>query len=224
MANRACSTIRRISIISNSVRGFNFLNWHKVYNVLVIPVLTYGASVWYTGVRQKGLVQCLQVAQNNSIRKITGVFCTTPIEPLHNMMGIPPISYMLPKLIHAYTLRLQGLPPRAKVKTVLEMDQCRYWPEYITPPHEPQPGLFRAQPLHIPPSQPVHCQALGSPTPILQPSAAVESRYPVAEGGPHYASAQPYFILIYLTYNAQHSPHGGLPHMLCTYPTPLYPD
>ncbi len=50
------------------------------------------------------------------------------------MTGIPPLSYVLPKLIHAYTLRLQGLPPGAKVKTVLKTDQCHYWPEYITPP------------------------------------------------------------------------------------------
>src|SRR6266851_8784732 len=50
------------------------------------------------------------------------------------MMGIPPISYMLPKLMHAYSLRLQGLPLGTKVKTVLETDQCRYWPDYVNPP------------------------------------------------------------------------------------------
>src|SRR6266853_1639147 len=134
MANWACSTIRGISILGNSIRGLNFLNWCKVYNALVIPILTYGAPVWYTGVCQAGLVHCLQVAQNDSIQKITGVFRTTPVDPLHNMMGIPPISYVLPKLMHAYSLRLQGLPPGVKVKTVLQTDQCHYWPDYATPP------------------------------------------------------------------------------------------
>ena len=134
MANRTRSTIHRISILGNSVQGLDFLNWCKVYNTLVVPVLTYGASVWYTGVRQKGLVHCLQVAQNDGIQKITGVFCMMPTEPLYNMTGIPPLSYMLPKLMHSYTLRLQGLPPGAKVKTVLETDQCCYWPDYIIPP------------------------------------------------------------------------------------------
>src|SRR6266851_819648 len=134
MANHARSTIRGISILGNSIRGLNFLNWCKVYNALVIPILTYGALVWYTGVCQAGLVRCLQVAQNDSIWKITGVFQTTLVEPLHNMTGIPPISYVLPKLMHAYSLRLQGLPLEAKVKTVLETDQCCYWPDYITPP------------------------------------------------------------------------------------------
>jgi len=106
MANWARSTICGISILSNSVWGLNFLNWHKVYNALMIPVLMYGASVWYTGVRQKGLIHCLQVAQNDGIHKITGVFHTMPTEPLHNMTGIPPLSYILPKLMHTYSLRL----------------------------------------------------------------------------------------------------------------------
>jgi hypothetical protein len=68
------------------------------------------------------------------IHKIGGMFKTTPIDPLHNLLGVPPISYVLPKLMHSYTLRLQGLPPNAKVCTVLDVDQCRYWPTYINPP------------------------------------------------------------------------------------------
>jgi hypothetical protein len=36
--------------------------------------------------------------------------------------------------MHSYALRLQGLPPNAKVHTVLDVDQCRYWPTYINPP------------------------------------------------------------------------------------------
>jgi hypothetical protein len=97
-------------------------------------VLTYGAQVWYTGRNQKGLVHKLQIAQNEGIRKIAGVFKTTPVKPLHNLLGILLISYVLPKLMHAYTLRLQGLPPTAKVHTVLVADQCRYWPDYVNPP------------------------------------------------------------------------------------------
>jgi len=43
MANRARSTIRGINIMGNTQRGLDLLNWRKVYNALVIPVLTYGA-------------------------------------------------------------------------------------------------------------------------------------------------------------------------------------
>jgi len=97
-------------------------------------VLTYGAQVWYTGRNQKGLVHKLQITQNEGIHKIASIFKTMLVEPLHNLLGIPPISYILPKLMHAYTLRLQRQPPTAKVHTVLVADQCCYWPDYINPP------------------------------------------------------------------------------------------
>jgi hypothetical protein len=131
MANHARSTIRGVSLLGNSVRGLDFLNWRKVYNALIIPTLTYGAQVWYTSKRQKGLVHQLQVAQNEGLHKMMGVFKTTPIDPLHNLTGVPPISYVLSKLMHAYSNCLQGLPTRARVQTILSEDQCRYWPDYI---------------------------------------------------------------------------------------------
>jgi hypothetical protein len=58
----------------------------------------------------------------------------TPVEPLHNLTGVPPISYLLPKLIHTYKIQLQGLPPSAKVCIAPTHNACRYWPDYITPP------------------------------------------------------------------------------------------
>jgi len=123
ISSHAQSTIRRIHILSNSVQGLNLLNWKKGYNALVIPILTYRAMVWYTGISQKGLVQCLQVTQNEGLCKITGTFKTMPLDPLHNMTGVPPLSYLLPKLMHAYTL----------IHTILTHNWCHYWPAYINP-------------------------------------------------------------------------------------------
>jgi len=104
--------------------GLDFLNWRKVYNTLVVLALTYRVPVWYTEHRQKGLIKTLQITQNDRLCKITGVFKTTSTEPLHNLTGIPPISYLLKKLMRSYSLRLKGLPPNAKVRTVLVLDQC----------------------------------------------------------------------------------------------------
>jgi len=78
------------------------------------------------GHNQKGLIHKLQVAQNEGVYKIASMFKTMPIDPLHNLLGILPISYVMPKLMHAYALRLQGLPPNAKVCMVLTANQCRY--------------------------------------------------------------------------------------------------
>jgi hypothetical protein len=66
------------------------------------------------GVKQKGLIQKLQVTQNDGLHKIARVFKTTPVEPLHNLIGVLPISYVLNKLKHSYSLKLQGMAPNAK--------------------------------------------------------------------------------------------------------------
>ena len=62
--------------------------------------------MWYTGIKQTGLVQKLQVAQNDGLCKIAGVFKMTPVERLHNLIGVLPISYVLNKLKHSYSLKL----------------------------------------------------------------------------------------------------------------------
>ena len=56
-----------------------------------------------------------------------------PIDSLHNLTWVPPIQYVLYKLIHSYSNRLQGLPLNAKTWTILSKDQCHYWPDYLTP-------------------------------------------------------------------------------------------
>src|SRR6266851_4697390 len=104
-----------------------------MYNALVIPVLMYGAQVWYTGINQKGLLTQMQVAQNEGIHKVTSIFKTSPIEPLHNLTHVPPIMYLMGKLMHSYSLRLGHLPLHVKVRMVLTMDQCHYWPAYVHP-------------------------------------------------------------------------------------------
>jgi hypothetical protein len=73
MANHAHSNICGINILGNLVQGLDFLNWQKVYNMLIIPGLTYGTQVWYTGIKQKGLIQKLQVTQNDGLCKIARV-------------------------------------------------------------------------------------------------------------------------------------------------------
>jgi hypothetical protein len=133
MVNCACSTIRDISILGNSIRGLDFINWWRVYNALVIPTLTYGAQVLYTGVQQKRLLNHLQITQNEGLCKMTGVFRTTPTEPLHNLARIPPIPYLMKKLMHSYAHRLWDLPSSVKVCTILTSNLCQYWPEYVNP-------------------------------------------------------------------------------------------
>ena len=77
---------------------------------------------------------CRAQHQHEGICKLLSVFKTTLLEPLHNLMGIPPIPYLLTKLLNAYTHRLRAMPPNALVHMVLEIDQCHVWPDYFIPP------------------------------------------------------------------------------------------
>jgi hypothetical protein len=64
---------------------------------------------------------------------MAGVFKTTPVGLLHNLTSVPPISYVLNKLTHSYSLKLQGMVPNAKTRIILYHNLCQYWPEYIHP-------------------------------------------------------------------------------------------
>ena len=127
MAMRARSTIRGLSILGNSIRGLDLVHWKQVYLMYVIPILTYGVPVWYTGVSQKGLINTLQIAQNEGVRKITGVFRTTPTTVTENMIGIAPIKYLLDRTIHSFRNRLIATNPNHILHSILTADQCRYW-------------------------------------------------------------------------------------------------
>ena len=80
------------------------------------------------------LAQLVPGLGGDSICKLLGVFKTTPIEPLHNLMGIPPIHYLLDKILNAYTHRLRAMPPNALVCMVLKTDRCHIWQDYFIPP------------------------------------------------------------------------------------------
>jgi hypothetical protein len=204
MANRGRSTIRGINILGNSVRGIDILSWRRVYNALVVPVMTYGVPVWYTGIRQKKHMKLLQTAQYEGIRKLLGVFKTTPLEPLHNLTGIPPISYLLDKLLTAYTRRLRAMPPNALVCTVLETDRCRIWPEY-TNPHT---NLYLASVnIGAPTYRPIGPCTVGTwthPRLLYNPEPSDSATRHYREVLIHPAPSDTYIFCFHLTHNGLH--------------------
>jgi hypothetical protein len=133
MANRARSTIRGLSILGNSIRGLDLVHWKQVYLTYAVPILTYGAPVWFTGLRQKGLINTLQVAQNEGIRKILGVFRTTPTEVSENMIGIAPMKYLLPRITESYSNRLAATNPHHLFHSIQRFDQCTYAAPHFVP-------------------------------------------------------------------------------------------
>ena len=113
MTNRARSSLKALQLLGNSVRGLQWAQWRVVYNAIILPILTYAAPVWYTG--QAGLLRELRTAQNAAVRHIAGAFRTTPVDPLHQLMGIMPIDLRISILIKNAALRLYRLPPNSQL-------------------------------------------------------------------------------------------------------------
>jgi len=134
IANHARSTIRALSILGNSVWGLDYANWHKIFHSLILPILTYGFPLYSTLARNKGLMDILQVAQNDAIRKMSGAFKTTPIVPLHYLMAIPPITLTLSKLTDVFRLHVQRLPPFTLIHTLTTFNPATDWHLSLNPP------------------------------------------------------------------------------------------
>ncbi|KIJ57826.1 hypothetical protein HYDPIDRAFT_61063, partial [Hydnomerulius pinastri MD-312] len=50
MATQARSTIAGLRILANTFRGLNVANARLLYKTVVLPVLTFGSVVWFTGI------------------------------------------------------------------------------------------------------------------------------------------------------------------------------
>ena len=118
LATRTRSTVLTLGVLGNSIRGISYANWRRVFHSIIIPTLTYGAALWYTGIAQKGLTGPLQVAQNDALRKMCGVFHTTPVDPLHHVANILPIHYRLLSARDSFLARMKTLPPSHLLLTI----------------------------------------------------------------------------------------------------------
>ena len=132
MANRARSTIRALHILGNSVRGLDFANWRKVYHGIILPVLTYGAPLWAHN-PPKALLNLVRVAQNDALRRIAGVFRTTPTAPLPHLLAILPIQYTLTQLVGSFTDRISRMDPSHTLRTITAYNPAALWPPSPAP-------------------------------------------------------------------------------------------
>lgn len=110
MATRAHSNVAGLRMLANSVRGMSLMNLRLLYKTMVLPVLTFGAAVWYSGQHQKHLASILQRAQNAALRHISGAFRTTPVASLHHITSILPIDLHLSRTLETAASRLRTLP------------------------------------------------------------------------------------------------------------------
>ena len=111
-ATRAASTVNSLRMLGNSIRGMAPTHRRRLYISNVLPVMTYGAQLWWHP-KWKGLKWALsefQRAQSRAARWITGAFRTTPIGAMEIIAGLVPIRHQIDKFMKKAALRVRTLP------------------------------------------------------------------------------------------------------------------
>ncbi|KAJ1302665.1 hypothetical protein OPQ81_002981 [Rhizoctonia solani] len=95
---KGLSVITGLKLLANTVRGLSVAHACLLYKTCVLPILTYGSSIWFRGSWQNGLIEPLVKAQNAGLRWLLGAFRTSPVGALEHLASIPPIHITLAKL------------------------------------------------------------------------------------------------------------------------------
>ncbi|KAF8640160.1 hypothetical protein AX16_010254 [Volvariella volvacea WC 439] len=120
-ANKAFSTSISYSLLGNSVRGLTPKHKRMLYRGCIMPLMTYGFQLWYRphSKQVKHKIEVLKVAQNRTLRWITGAFRTTPIGSLESAAGCLPFSIYLERFYRRYTTRWQTTYPSHPLSVIL---------------------------------------------------------------------------------------------------------
>ena len=170
MANRACASLKAMTVLGNSIRGLSMVNWQLVFNVVCLPVMTYGSLLWFRESGTKKLVNFLQRVQNEGVKIITGLFRTAPREALLQIARMLPMRHFLEKLSHTSALRLYRLPHSSQLLR-------RLGPQWYAPRHRDLPlpvptPVNRPQPKNIS-RHPTSLEALAARIPARGPRVDV---------------------------------------------------
>jgi hypothetical protein len=134
MCNRARASIKALQVLGNTIRGLSMANWRLVLNAVCLPVMTYGAPLWFRNGGLKGLVNMLQRVQNDMVKVVSGSFHTAPREALLHITRMLPMRHFLEKLTHTAALRLYRLPRASQLLR-------RLGPDWYTPGHGDFPSV-----------------------------------------------------------------------------------
>lgn len=131
LASRAQSITKALGIVGNSIQGLSLLPWCKIFMAIIIPILTYGLQVWFTDIRQKSLIEWLQITQNEGCQRLAGVFKTTPIYETQKLISIPLIHFCLHHLLCSASLWLSQLPQNCHIRNLCLTCQVTLPPPYF---------------------------------------------------------------------------------------------
>ncbi|KAJ1304840.1 hypothetical protein OPQ81_005974 [Rhizoctonia solani] len=135
-AIKGLSVIAGLKLLANSVRGLSVAHARRLFKACVLPILTYGSAIWFTGTRQNSLIEPLVKAQNAGLRWLLGAFRTAPVSALEHLASIPPIHIALARISRNASARISTLPPGSEVCQRLPRGWDTHNPNL---PHYPRP-------------------------------------------------------------------------------------
>ena len=100
LANKIFMQIERLL---NTERELSFQAMRQLYIACISSVADYGVPVWWNN--QKHFLEKFQKLQNQALRKILGVFKTSPISAMEIKASLPPSKVRFNKICKNYTLR-----------------------------------------------------------------------------------------------------------------------
>jgi hypothetical protein len=136
----ASKTLIQIERLSNTERGLTFQAMRQLYIACISSIADYGVPIWWNN--QKHLLEKFQKLQNQALRKILGVFKTSPISAMEIEASLPPPKVRFNKMCKNYALRIlkmhENHPIRLRVSSSfppfsngIELDWSQYldWDE-----------------------------------------------------------------------------------------------
>lgn len=124
MAERGASAASALSMLGNTKSGMRPVQLRQIHVACVLPVLMFGALVWFTGHRQATLLRHLDVVVRRSARHVLGAFKTTPSEILHLEASLPEMRLLLQARAESGAIRFARLHRRHPVLQRLGADWC----------------------------------------------------------------------------------------------------
>ena len=112
-AAKAASTVSTLTMLGNSLRGFTPMQKRQLYIAHVLPLMCYGAHLWWKpGWKGIGwIAKEMQGAQSRAVRWITGAFRTTPIGAMELIAGVVPVKVNITRYMEKHALHIKTLHP-----------------------------------------------------------------------------------------------------------------
>jgi hypothetical protein len=95
LATQAKSILGSMQMLANTIRGLSICHVRTLVTTCVMPILTYGSTLWFHGRNARMLCKTLQAVQNTVCHWIMGSFCTAPMATLEHIAAIPPIAFRI---------------------------------------------------------------------------------------------------------------------------------